>query len=1034
MVTAGREPLSYTVLRALHSAVCRSFGGIPTASSFSAAASLEHALEDASSNDLRRRGPSPAALLEVARCLAADGPLLLVIDEFGKNLETLASESGQRPSGDEGSDPYLLQQLAEAGQGDGLPIFLLTLQHQSFDDYLTGVDARTRREWAKVQGRFEDIAFVESSAQTRALIGSVFHVGEEALRRRIARWSRPLARTMGALGAADLGEPAAVASCWPLHPLTAVILSELCQRYGQHERTLFSFLAGSEMAGPNGHLANTRLPERGSLPSLGLDAVYDYFVGTAGLSHTASANSRWLEITTRLRDAHGLTARQARVAKSVAMLNLVSTSGPIRASSQVLDLVEPGAEGVLGQLVDTGLITYRGFADEYRVWQGTDVDIRRLLEDSRQRVGQQSLLELVSKVDQPQPLVAARHSAANDCLRVFSRRYADSSTKAEPLDALSPYDGEVLLLVEGDRPPPLLGSPLDGAKPVVAAIPQADHLACVESAARELGVLTDVLGNPEAELDWVARHELSERVALARNEFDRAAFTAFATDSCQWVLLDHEEGIALRSRRGSSALSEAADSAYPSTPLVRNEMLNRTHLTSQGAKARRILIEAMIEKGDQANLGLEGYGPEVAMYKAALAHTQVHVKSKTAEKMEFRVPSGGEAARSLLPAWNALEEEFQRARKRRVSLGDVHAVLRSPPLGMKAGVVPVLITAALLAHTDEIALYEHGTFKPQLTVDMAERMVRNPGFFEIKHFASTRGARRQAIDALVQQLGVKPHSGGGRRGGSVLSVVGHLVSRARRLDSFAQKAGSLAPQTVAVRDVLLAAVEPDELLFESLPEVLGLQEIRPGGVYPYAGVYAAAVAEALADLEASSERLLSDSLDLLLSCGGGATRQAVVERAASIDADVLDSESRPFVLALTNDGTDDDLEWVKIIATVVAKKSPAEWGDDDKNRFFRELPERMAAFERLVALYGASDDKGSEASGDKRQLRVTFTWADGREHARLVGLNDEQRCELGVALDRAVAEAERLVGAGEQARHALLALIGEQMLEGTGHG
>jgi len=1026
-------------LRALHRAVRRSFGPVPTASSFSAAPVLEHALEDASSQDPRRRGPSPGALVEVARGLAADGPLLLVIDEFGKNLEALASSSSPSAPGDEGSDPYLLQQLAEAGQGDGLPIFLLTLQHQSFDDYLSGVDARRRREWAKVQGRFEDVAYVESPAQVRALIGSVFQVGDEALRARIHRWARPLARTMRALGAADLGDPVRVASCWPLHPVTAVALSELCQRYGQHERTLFSFLAGPEMAGPSGFLASTSLPGRGRLPTLGLDAVYDYFVGTAGLSSLAAANSRWVEITTRLRDAHGLSARQGRVAKSIAVLNLISASGPIRASSHVLGLLEPGADAVLGELVGTGLVTYRPFADEYRVWQGTDVDIPRLLEASRQRVQQQPLLEIVSKVDEPQPVVAARHSAASDCLRVFSRRYADSSGKAEPLDAFSPYDGEVLLLVEGDRPPPLVGSPLDGAKPVVAAIPEAGHLVGVESAARELSALREVLGDPDLEMDWVARQELSERLDLAQVEFDRAAFTAFATESCRWVLLDSGEGVELASRRSSSALSEAADGAYPSTPLVSNEMLNRTHLTAQGAKARRLLIEAMIENGDRANLGLEGYGPEVAMYRAALARTRLHAKDPDTAKMEFQAPAGGKAARSLLPAWNVLTAEFARARRRRVSLSDIHAALRSPPVGMKAGVVPVLVTAALLAHSREIALYEHGTFKPRLTVDMAERMVKNPAFFEVKNFASARGARRWALDALMRELGQKQQPGGGRRGGRMLAVVGNLVSRARRLDRFTQKTSGLSPNTAAVRDALLAAMEPDELLFVSLPEVLGFPEIEPGDEYPDADAYAAAVAAALADLEAAPERLLSDSLDLLLANGGGADRQAVIERAASIDADGLDPESRPFVLALANHGADDDLEWVKIIATVVARKAPGEWADDDKRRFFRELPERMAAFERLVALYAGSGHYDSGPGAGPQQMRVTFTLADGREHARLVGLDGAQRASLSAALEQFVAEAERLVGPGEQARHALLALMGDQMMErqmmeGAGHG
>ena len=43
-------------------------------------------------------------------------PVLLLIDEFGKNLEE-AAESAL-------ADPYILQKLAEAGSGDAQPIFL----------------------------------------------------------------------------------------------------------------------------------------------------------------------------------------------------------------------------------------------------------------------------------------------------------------------------------------------------------------------------------------------------------------------------------------------------------------------------------------------------------------------------------------------------------------------------------------------------------------------------------------------------------------------------------------------------------------------------------------------------------------------------------------------------------------------------------------------------------------------------------------------------------------------------------------------
>ena len=63
LVTAGREPLNRTVLWALYSAVLRSHGGIPSRTAFRASAALKGALADAESDDPRRTGPSPSALV-----------------------------------------------------------------------------------------------------------------------------------------------------------------------------------------------------------------------------------------------------------------------------------------------------------------------------------------------------------------------------------------------------------------------------------------------------------------------------------------------------------------------------------------------------------------------------------------------------------------------------------------------------------------------------------------------------------------------------------------------------------------------------------------------------------------------------------------------------------------------------------------------------------------------------------------------------------------------------------------------------------
>lgn len=1011
LATANREPLNYTVLRALHVGVLRTYGKIPSTRRFRGAGALRGALEDATSNDPRRTGPSPTALVEIARCLAEEAPLLLIIDEFGKNLEAIGDSRS--------ADPYLLQLLAEAGQGTGLPIFVLTLQHLSFEDYLTGTDDPQRREWAKVQGRFEDIAFVESARATRALIGTVFQVDDGRLRTRIARWAEPNAREMRSLGILDLSDPTVVASCYPLHPLVAMVLPELCSRYGQYERTLFSFLASQESASAASFLAATELPSRAPLPSLGLDVVYDYFVAggvLAGIS--GGRSSRWTEIAVRLRDAHGLSNRQMRLAKAVAVLNLVSTTGTIRASSRVLSLTDTQVEDALCSLDAAGVVTHREFADEYRIWQGTDIDIRRLLDIARKRVQKQPLVEVLSEMEPPAPIVAARHSAQHDVLRVFSRRYVDGSERVEPLDPCVPYDGELLLVVGSDRSVPSLAWSAAAAKPVVAALPC--EVSAFDHAAREAATVTVALEDPAVQADWVARRELGERLAETKAAVVRAINDAFNAGACRWFLLDSASATELDGGRGSAALSEAADIAYPATPSVHNEMLNRADLTSQGVKARRILLEAMIEHGSTQDLGFDGYGPEVAMYRAFLERTGLHGRDARANTMVFRKPN----ERSLIRAWEVLTGEFKRAKIRRINLEDIHAALLLPPVGMKGGVIPVFVTAGLLATSDEIAIYEHGTFLPLLTPELSERMVRNPNHFEIKHFANTTGARRQVVAALAERLGVRPRFRK-HRVANVLAVVSHIVSHMRRLNNYTMQTSHLRASTLKTRDALVAAIEPDELLFRSLPEALGFDSVpRDVETIANADAYADSVGAALDELAGCYDRLLAKLLRLLLEASAENERRAVSGLAATLENEVLNPLVRRFVVALANDATDTDFDWISAVATVVIQKAPSEWTDEDLHHFERELPQQVSAFLRLVALHTTHRADGG---GPFNALRVTITRSDGSERIRLVGINAKQHSQIDAALRRTLDELAGITGSLNGAQSALLALLGERV-------
>ncbi|MDE0497519.1 MAG: hypothetical protein OXH86_09215 [Acidimicrobiaceae bacterium] len=1012
VVTASREPVSHTVLRALHSAVARRFGRMPTAARFPAVKALRAALSDAESTDPRRRGPSPAALLDVARGLADDAPLLVVIDEFGKNLETV-DQSAE-------TDPYLLQQLAEAGQIAGAPIFTLTLQHLAFEDYFAGSSDSQALEWAKVQGRFEDIPFVDSASQTRALIGTVFDVTDDAAQRRVAAQSAELARSMSKLGFEGLGRADAVADCYPLHPLAAAVLPELCSRYGQNERTLFSFLTGPDPRAVPAFLEASQLAARGALPLVGLPEVYDYFVdgglvtGVVGLT-----SNRWTEIATRLRDTHGLSDRQASLAKAIALLNLVSTAGPLRASTEVLRLVDVDADDLLGTLESSSLVTYRDFAGEYRIWQGSDIDLRARVAAAAVGADQLPLVQILTAVDEPQPVVAARHSAQYDVLRMFSRRYVTGGEPIAPISPLAEVDGEVLLVVGEERLCPRRSAVEGPAKPTVAVIPHS--IAELDAAARAVHAIRTVLEQADVAADWVARRELGERLALAEADLRAALVWTFAAANCDWFLLEADANEPLAAGRGSAALSEAADRCYPHTPVIGNEMINRSQMTSQGAKARKLLLEAMIERAGQRDLGLEGFGPEVAMYRSMLGRSRLHRIDERNNTWVFAAPN----AASLRSAWSALTAEFRRGRRRRVNLLDVYAVLMSPPIGMKAAAVPVFVTAGLLANTDEIAIYEHGTFRPSLSVEMSERMVRNPGHFDIKHYANASGARREVVDELAGALGVakkfRKH-----RVANVLAIVGHLVRVVGLLDSYTLNTRSLPSAAIATRDAVKTAVEPDELLFQQLPRAVGLPDVKSSAkTYPEKQALGQVLAQAIHELETCQQALLDDLRRELFEAAEETSRHAISGQAASLEGEILDPEIRSFVLALASTAHDHDHEWVKAIATVVSQKAVSEWSDEDRQRFAAQLPLRIAAFRRLMALHAEHRSVGAGAYVTRR---FTITSPDGREDHRLVALDEGDRVVVQEALGRAVRTVAESLGTEARARSALLALQGEHYL------
>lgn len=1031
-----REPVTTTVLRALRAGVATE------ASNQQLAREVDSALERA--HDDKLASPSFHEVRDLIAGITERRPLLLVIDEFGKNLEAY-SESGAD------GDLYLLQELAEwsTNAKQRLPMVVVTIQHLAFEAYAGADSASKRREWAKVQGRFEDIPFVESSAATRNLIAAALDHGQdpdfaESRRRAAAEVAAAAANS----GLPEVAPSEIVQATWPLHPTVMQVLPELCARYGQNERTLFSFLASPEPLSVNSWLA--QVGSKPPLPWVRLDRVYDYFVESAGnFLLLSEEGSRWTEIATSIRDAHGLDEAQQRVLKAVGTLNLVASTGALRASTPLIALAcADGEQGTaetaevaarLSELVDLGLITFRDYAQEYRIWRGSDFDINGALQIARRGASQTSLAHLLSRIRPMRPVVAARHSTCTGTLRAFSQTYADAqlATISQPPPA-SVCDGVVVHRLD-DTEITLVD---DNGSPVLVV--DAGDPSAVRNAAIEVAALSDVAHDPALRADdHAARREIAERLAHARLRLDTRIADAFGAEARRtWINPPPRHGGTPREVAGPGALSDALDAAFDQGPeRVAYEAINRSELTSSGARARRVLQAALVdpEKARKPRLGLEGAGPEVAIYQAVIADAGIHKDG------ELGPPSETSDWR---PVWDAVLKELD-GEDARVSVEHLEDTMMAVPFGLRRGTASLLLTALLVVEAKDLAIYEHGTFQPHLSAPVAERLVRNPGNFSVKHLGTAkRGSRWSALKALNSALD-SLNLGAPLESVTVLGTVRRIVGIYQRANSryvnktreFVGSARSpeAAERAGHVRDALIKAREPDVLLFTELPSALDMDpfngddsRISPHKIDTYAREVALAlytISRALAELAQSIFDRVSaaavplgangeplDEMQRMKALEGSATALASVE--------TLPPDVRSFVQAcLMNPSTPGQLGTQ--IATTVTGGSPGDWTDRDVPRNLSRLEDTARAFRRMadLARARAAFDEGESAF---RAYAVTMTAADGQTEDKTVTLTREQQGRVDKALNTAVNELQDL---GGRALDALLAGIAARAVD-----
>lgn len=929
-----------------------------------------------------------SALLEQATRQGYCG-VLLIVDELGKLLEFAAAHPNA-------ADIYLLQEIAEfANRSAATPLVIIGILHQAFERYATFLDNVTQQEWAKIQGRFEDIPFQEPPTQQLHLLARAL-IHERGVRETIApavQADLPRILAAGWCPPAMTAETfsALALSAYPLHPTAFVALPLIFRRLAQNERSIFAYLASHEPKGFQEFLLQHQLPAFIRLPDL-----FDYVAANFQGRLYASGRGRVLaETLDRLNSLSTLSALESALLKSIGLLNWLGETSHLQPTEEALMAALDGGayreaeiQAALQTLRQRSLIVYRRFNRTYAIWQGSDVDIEDRLQHAYQHLSRTfSPATLLQTYLPPRPLVARRHSYHTGTTRAFAVRYADAHTDYQALlDKPAEASGIIALCLArtaGDEQ-----AFLDWARePEIAA--RADVvIGIAQPAPRLLELLYEWLAlqwvyehTPELRDDTVARREWSARRDAVETFIRQHLEAAFGSQQlaealpCRWYHRG-QEVTPLVGKKLTAFLSTVCDELYRATPRIWNELINRRRLSSQAAAARRNLIEAMLTRPHQPTLGISGYPPERSMYESLLRESGLHRQDENGH-WYFAPPSSDDPL-GLAPTWEAIADYIFAPPMGIRPLQGLFERLQAPPYGLTDGVLPVLLCAFYLVHQHEMTLYREGTLLPEPGVADWEMLLRRPDLFALAG-CRLEGAHWVVLERLARSLNVEA---------AVMPVVRELLRRLKMLPEHAWRTQRLPERALRLRRAIEGARSPEQLLFVELPEALGLPPFdETQDTPPATDEFFERLNEALLALSEATPNLRVWARDQLLSACGLPEGEAGWERFLTLAESLVQATANPRLLPVLQRAvsTPDPTRALDSVLALIAARPLRTWTDADADRFVGQA-------RAIGALFVAEHDAlTGEALLTPEEQRLSEEWAERLRELLQPYYNDNRR-------------------------------------------
>lgn len=893
-------------------------------------------------------------------------PLVLFLDEFGKVLEHAAKCDPEK-------ELYFIQQLAEFCNATKRDILLVAAIHQGMTSYANRLSAAQKNEWEKVKGRFYEVAFAEPVEQVlflaaRRICGNPQGKRLAAMERilHLAQKSHFISENFAADTALQL---------YPLDPFAAVALAQSFQRYGQNERSLFSFL------GNDGRNSISKFDSAAGTYNLGCvynyacDSFYSYLTSTTGDAMGWRAIQSAIERVevTDLKDI----ALAVDVVKAVGLLNIFGGPTFSMSESDFVDYIElstgrANVATVIEDLKSRKIIRFADYRKRLVIFEGTDINIDEEIEKAYANVSAPDDLPKALS-----PIFFGKISAVK--AYYYHRgtpRFFEYRLQQKPSDMIPSGDTDGFIQ--------LLFSPDDDTESVREFSRDCQHAILfgsfrntsdISASLRRIGVFDYILDKVLVDkTDKIAVRELEAMRAYEMSSLSKSIDVDSLTSANDVTWFFKGEEVTIRTLGDfNRVLSKICDEFYSRTPRINNELFNKHKLSGTIQAAKVKYLSALVNHYSEADLGFEQdkFPPEKTIYYSLLKETGLHTDG------DFSEPLDGS---DIWTMWQQSEEFLRGSIGKPRKVSELIKILSEQPYKVKQGVLEFWIPTFLFIKRSEYSLFNGtGVFIPDFNEEVCDLMKKHPGEFSVKAL-NTSESHVNVLNEYRRFL--QSHATDGVESASLIDVVGPFFHFYNRLNSYAKTTRRLDNiETLKFRDVLSKAKDPEKAFFEDIPEALGydVSALDGGGV----GGYCESVRKAVDDLRNCYVRLV-DRIEAALIDGLGLKSHVFSEYAEEIRSRIsgireteLSDKQRAFMRHASIQTTN-RIQWYESVCYGVLSQPLERLRDEQEANLidglvfkFKEL-EQQATLSRAMT-YALPDQMKEKAAALENKIDALLT-------------------------------------------------------------